>query len=82
MIMSIFQSVLVLGLSFSVRAAVSVIGPDGRVEVFYQEGDRWSPKSAGITDFGDLWMTAEWGRETGTASTTAPPISGKFCEWV
>ena len=34
----IFQSILFLGVSFSTHAAVSVIGPDGKVELFYQNG--------------------------------------------
>ena len=37
---TVIKSMLFLGLSFSAGAAVSVIGPDGQVELFYQEGDR------------------------------------------
>ena len=52
-----FQSVLFLGLSFSAHSAVSVVGPDGQVEVFYQNGDRVIAKEC--EDYGLFGMVED-----------------------
>ena len=36
----IFKGIVLFSLSFSIHSAVSVIGPDGRVELFYQDGEK------------------------------------------
>ena len=37
---TIFKSILFAGLSFSAHTAVSLVGPDGRVQLFYQDGKK------------------------------------------
>ena len=53
----IFQSVLFLGLSFSTYAAVSIIGPYGRVQLFYQDGERVIAKEC--RDYASLALSTD-----------------------
>ena len=52
MSMNVMLGIVFFGMSFAAHSAVSVIGPDGRVELFYQEGNKVMAKEC--EDYGLL----------------------------
>ena len=71
----IFQSILFFGLSFSTYAAVSIVGPYGRVQLFYQEDEKIVAKEcrdytslAVLTDCEVVLGEGQRVREYGSAS--------------